>query len=117
MILKSSLTELRVRIPGMPSAQWPQGERYALAFEHGTMSLGLYAPVGRDPQQPHQRDEIYIIQSGSGDIVIAGERHAFSPGDAFFVGAGMEHRFENFRSDFQAWVVFWGPPGGEAVER
>lgn len=117
MILKSSLTELRARIPGAPSAQWPQGERYALAFEHGTMSLGFYAPIGRDPQQPHKRDEVYIIHSGNGEIVISGERHTFTPGNAFFVGAGVEHRFENFSADFQAWVVFWGPSGGETPER
>jgi mannose-6-phosphate isomerase-like protein (cupin superfamily) len=77
------------------------------------MSVGFYAPVGADPQHPHQRDELYIIHSGSGELVIAGERNAFSPGDVFFVGAGVEHRFEQFSPDFAAWVVFWGPPGGE----
>jgi hypothetical protein len=25
------------------------------------MSVGYYAPVGRDPQGPHERDELYII--------------------------------------------------------
>jgi hypothetical protein len=49
--MKASLPELLARIPGQPSAQWPAGERYALAFSHGSMSLGFYAPVGRDPQQ------------------------------------------------------------------
>lgn len=111
--MKASLTELLSRIPGTPTAQWPQGERYALAFSHGSMSVGFYAPIGKDPQQPHQRDEIYIVHAGGGDIIIAGKRHACAPGDVFFVGAGVEHRFENFTPDFSTWVVFWGPTGGE----
>jgi mannose-6-phosphate isomerase-like protein (cupin superfamily) len=112
--MKASLAELLRQIPGAPSAQWPQGERYAQAFAHGTMSVGFYAPLGADPQRPHQRDEIYIVHSGSGELVVAGERQPFAPGDVLFVAAGVEHRFERFSTDFSAWVVFWGPPGGEA---
>lgn len=29
--------------------------------------------------------------------------------------AGAEHRFVEFTPDFATWVVFWGPPGGEAA--
>ncbi|MGA3159109.1 MAG: cupin domain-containing protein [Steroidobacteraceae bacterium] len=111
--MKASLAELLRQIPGAPSAQWPQGERYAQAFAHGTMSVGFYAPIGADPQQPHKRDEIYIVHSGSGEFVVAGERQRFASGDVLFVAAGVEHRFEHFSTDFSAWVVFWGPAGGE----
>jgi mannose-6-phosphate isomerase-like protein (cupin superfamily) len=45
----------------------------------------------------------------------AGERRPFKPHDVIFVPAGMEHRFEGFSDDFQTWVVFWGPTGGEAA--
>ncbi|MDQ3378133.1 MAG: cupin domain-containing protein, partial [Actinomycetota bacterium] len=38
------------------------------------------------------------------------------PGDALFVPAGVEHRFENFTDDLVAWVVFYGPEGGEEPE-
>jgi len=113
--MKASLSELLARIPGSPSQQWPGGERYALAFAHGSMSVGFYAPVGVDPQQPHQRDELYIIHAGTGEIVVAGVRHAFVPGDVFFVGSGVEHRFEKFSAEFSAWVIFWGPAGGELL--
>ena len=34
-------------------------------------------------------------------------------GEALFVPAGVEHRFEDFTDDFAAWVVFYGPEGGE----
>ena len=30
-----------------------------------------------------------------------------------FVPARVDHRFEEFTPDFAAWVVFWGPRGGE----
>lgn len=73
----------------------------------------MYAPRGTDPQTPHVRDEVYFVVSGSGEFVVAGERAPFAAGDALFVGAGIEHRFENFTGDFAAWVVFYGPEGGE----
>ena len=112
--MKVSLKELTAKIPGEPSAQWPQGERYALGFEHGTMSFGLYAPVGTDPQRPHQRDEIYIVRSGTSAFVLEGSRFDLVAGDAIFVPAGAAHRFEEFSTGFSTWVVFWGPKGGES---
>ena len=111
--MKTSLAELLAKIPGAPSEQWPQGERYALGLSHGSMSLGLYAPTGIDPQQPHKRDELYIIESGTGELVINSEHHSFEPGHVFFVAAGVHHRFVGFSENFRAWVVFWGPHGGE----
>jgi len=113
MAMKISLAEIRARMPGATSAQWPQGEPYAVGLSHGSMSLGYYAPVGHDPQHPHERDEIYIIDAGSGRLRIGAEVHDCMRGDAFFVAAGIEHRFEDFSADFATWVVFWGPPGGE----
>ena len=112
--MKVSLRDLIARIPGSPTAQWPDGARYAMAFEHGTMSLEFYAPVGSDPQQPHTRDEIYIVQSGSSRFVLEGETMSLAAGDAVFVPAGANHRFEDFSADFGTWVIFWGPEGGES---
>ena len=106
--MKTSLSELRARIPGAASVQWPEGERYALGFSQGCMSLGYYAPRGHDPQQPHRRDEIYIVQSGSAELIIDGACHPCRAGDALFVGAGVAHRFERISADFATWVVFCG---------
>jgi mannose-6-phosphate isomerase-like protein (cupin superfamily) len=84
----------------------------------GSMSLEIYAPGsnadGQDRQQPHAQDELYFVQRGRSELVIGGQRFAAEPGDAFFVAAGTEHRFENFTADFATWVVFYGPPGGES---
>ena len=111
--MKASLAELLSQIPGAPSAEWPQGERYAVAFEHGTMSVGFYMPRGADPQTPHERDEVYIIHTGHAQLTVGTEHHQCKAGDAFFVAAGIEHRFEHPSDDFSSWVVFWGPIGGE----
>ena len=77
---------------------------------------GVYAPTPpHDPQGPHDQDELYIVIAGSGTFVKGDERRAFGPGDVIFVEAGVPHRFEEFGPDFATWVVFWGPPGGEAA--
>jgi mannose-6-phosphate isomerase-like protein (cupin superfamily) len=101
------------------AAPIPEGARSALLRGHGTMTLRYYAPRGRDPQTPHEQDEIYFVVSGSGTFALgqdeaALERRSFGPGDAIFAPAGWVHRFEGFTDDFATWVIFWGPKGGEA---
>lgn len=88
---------------------------FVTLFERGTLSVELYAPRGIDAQTPHARDEVYVVARGSGTFLCAGERRAFASGDLLFVPAGVEHRFEDFGDDFAAWVVFYGPDGGEVA--
>jgi mannose-6-phosphate isomerase-like protein (cupin superfamily) len=100
------------------AAPLPEGRRSAELMRHGSMTLRYYAPKSIDPQTPHDQDEIYIVQSGSGTVLSGPsedrlERRAFGPGDAIFVPAGHVHRFVEFTGDFAVWVVFWGPLGGE----
>jgi mannose-6-phosphate isomerase-like protein (cupin superfamily) len=98
------------RLPG------PEGERFVELFQHGTLSVELYAPRGRDPQSPHPRDEVYVVARGRGRFRNGPERHPFEPGDLLFVPAGVEHRFEEFTDDLVVWVIFCGPEGGEGPE-
>ena len=86
---------------------------YGILLTNGTMELGYYQPRCSDPQQPHEQDEIYIVQSGSGTFFCDGVERPFETGEALFVRAGVEHRFTSFSDDFAAWVVFYGPAGGE----
>jgi mannose-6-phosphate isomerase-like protein (cupin superfamily) len=111
--MKTTQAQILARIPGAPTKKWPAGDRYATALAHGSMSVGLYAPVGHDPQTPHSQDEIYIVRSGSAEFVRSEERSPCATGDVLFVAAGVEHRFESLSDDFSAWVVFWGPKDGE----
>lgn len=96
-----------------PLLPTPDGKRSVALFEHGTLQVKLYAPRGTDLQSPHTRDEIYVIASGAGWFVNGDARHRFAPHDVLFVRAGIVHRFEEFSDDFQAWVFFYGPEGGE----
>lgn len=95
--------------------QGPGQLRFATLFQRGSLSVEIYAPQGRDEQQPHRQDELYVIISGTGTFLNDGDRRPFGPGDVLFVPAGVEHRFEEFSEDFQTWVIFYGPDGGEAV--
>lgn len=90
---------------------------YGVLRAHGSMELGYYVPSGSDKQTPHDQDEIYIVQEGSGTFCLGGEAIEFSAGDALFVPAGVEHRFENFSDNFGAWVIFYGADGGESCKK
>ena len=86
---------------------------YGVLLEHGSMELGFYKPAAEDEQEPHDQDEIYIVQSGSGSFLRGAETIPFAAGDALFVAAGVDHRFIEFSDDFATWVVFYGPKGAE----
>ena len=89
------------------------GKRSVPMFNHGSLSVKVYAPRGSDPQQPHTRDEIYVVTAGNGIFVTPDKRQPFRPTDLLFVPAGVAHRFEEFSDDFAVWVMFYGPEGGE----
>jgi mannose-6-phosphate isomerase-like protein (cupin superfamily) len=91
----------------------PDGKRYRELFQHGSLAVEIYRPVGTDPQSPHTRDEAYVVIQGTGTFVIDAERLAFGPGDFLFAPAHVAHRFEDFSDDFAVWVLFYGPEGGE----
>ena len=91
-------------------------ERFVTLFTHGSLQLEIYAPRGVDPQEPHTRDEVYIVVQGSGEYVCEGARQKIEPGDFLFAAAGEAHRFEHFTDDFAVWVLFYGPEGGEAKD-
>lgn len=92
-----------------------ESSSFLTLFEHGTLSVEIYKPEKIDLQQPHPRDEVYVIVSGSGEFLNDGVRTNFRPGDFLFVPAGNAHRFENFSDDFSTWVLFYGPEGGEGT--
>ena len=90
-------------------------QQTATLYVHGTLKVMLYAPSGEDHQIPHERDEIYVVARGSGQFQLGESLFAFQAGDAIFVPAGAEHRFVEFSDDLAAWVMFYGPKGGEAA--
>lgn len=93
----------------------PAGNLAVPIFNHGTLAVELYTPIGTDPQKPHDRDEVYVVARGAGVFFDGANRHAVEPGSFLFVAAGRPHRFEDFSPDFAVWVAFFGPVGGEAA--
>lgn len=91
----------------------PVGNLAIPVFSRGTLEVELYAPIGRDPQEPHSRDEVYFVARGTGWFFTGEQRVRVEPGSFLFVPAGQVHRFQDFSSDFLVWVVFYGPQGGE----
>src|SRR4030095_3309032 len=96
-----TVAQALTRIPG------PEGQRFATIFQHGTLLVEIYAPRGSDPQQPHTRDEIYFVASGSGAFVCCEPRKRFGPTDLLFAAAGIAHSFEHFSDDLTVWVLFY----------
>ena len=90
-----------------------ESEPFRVLFRHGTLEVEVYKPVGVDKQTPHDRDEVYVVASGSGYFVNGDSREPFEDGEVLFVPAGVVHRFEDFTDDFSTWVFFYGPAGGE----
>lgn len=128
-VVSSSLPTLRVTVEEGRRAPLEPGHRSAKLMAQGTMEVRWYAPQGSDPQEPHDRDELYVVATGTGVFVRAEEstcfgddpalplhgeeRVAVQPGDALFVPAGTAHHFEAMSQDFGAWMIFYGPEGGE----
>lgn len=98
---------------GLAALRAQAGAEFVTLFRHGTLEVEYYRPDRVDRQQPHTRDELYVVVSGSGFFVNGDARHPFEPGEVLFVPAGVVHRFEDFTDDFATWVFFYGPEGGE----
>jgi mannose-6-phosphate isomerase-like protein (cupin superfamily) len=92
----------------------PTGNLAVPIFSRGTLVVELYTPMGRDPQKPHTRDEVYFVTRGKGQFSDGERRQSVEAGSFLFVPAGCIHCFEDFSSDFAVWVIFYGPEGGES---
>ena len=75
---------------------------------HG-VEIEYYAPRGVDMQTPHDRDELYVIATGTASFFSSSGKRNVTAGDLIFVPAQEAHRFEDIGADFAAWVVFFGP--------
>ena len=79
------------------AARLPPGG-YEVFFDTPSLELGVYVLVAPDPdnQEPHDRDEVYVVLEGEGVLTVEGEEQRLGPGDAAFVAAGDDHRFSGF---------------------
>lgn len=98
-----------------PPDIWPRNQSHLSSCSSGVTarsnSTRRAVPTNK---QPHDRDEAYIVASGSGTFRRGDERVPFQQGDFLFAAAGVPHRFEEFTEDFQTWLIFFGSAGGVA---
>ena len=96
------------RLPG------PAGERFVALFRQGSLEVELYAPRGRDAQTPHRRDEVYVVVSGRGVLVVEDDRNEVGPGSVVSVDHGADHHFADITEDLTLLVVFAPPEKPQA---
>ena len=83
--------------------------RSAEVFVDGDLEIRFAARPTDGPQVPHQRDELYVVASGTGRYRIEDRVVAVGPGDLLFAAAHVPHGFEAIGADFTVWVLFYGP--------
>ncbi len=77
-------------------------------LEVSTMNAGLYVlpEGGVDHQEPHRRDELYYVLSGTAALEVEGERRAVGPGSVIYVRAHTAHRFVDIEEELRVLVIF-----------
>ena len=106
------LAQVLSRLPLPATAKWPQGVFDTEVFAAPGISLSLFAPRGEDHQSAHGEDEFYLVAGGHAVLHVRDSHEGWrtmeaNGGDALFVAAGVDHRFESISADFAAWVVFF----------
>ena len=88
-----------------------QSEKPYLEFLRAPdLSMGLYALRSgeKDPQHPHQQDEVYYVLGGKGKIRVGGQDRDVQAGSIVYVPKRVEHRFHTIVEDLQI-LVFFAP--------
>jgi mannose-6-phosphate isomerase-like protein (cupin superfamily) len=86
------------------------GRLYHEFIRFPALSVGLYrlSAGGKDPQQPHNEDEVYYIINGQGMIHVEGEDRPVKTGTTIYVAAHDTHYFHTITEDLTI-LVFFAP--------
>jgi len=87
----------------------PPGRASSEAFVDGDIEVRFAAPSTLGMQVPHDRDEFYVVATGTGRYRIEDSEVPIGPGDLLFAAAHAEHGFVARSDDFSEWIVFYGP--------
>ena len=74
------------------------------------LSMGLYQLKAgeRDPQNPHNEDEVYYVVEGRAKIRVGEELRPVQAGSVVYVAAQVPHKFIEIEEDLQI-LVFFAP--------
>lgn len=83
---------------------------YMEFLRHPSLSMGLYTlPAGsRDPQEPHDQDEVYFVLEGHARLEVEGDEQPVKHGSLVYVPAGADHRFHTIEEELTV-LVFFAP--------
>jgi mannose-6-phosphate isomerase-like protein (cupin superfamily) len=96
--------------------QADRSRSYAEFLRRPGISMGIYhIPAGgKDPQHPHDADEVYVVLAGRAALEVEGERIEVGRGRVVSVDRGADHRFVDVDEDLAVLVVFAPPATPEA---
>ena len=92
-------------------AQASESETAYLEFLRvSDLSMGLYQLRSgeRDPQSPHNEDEVYYVVEGRAKIRVGEELRRVQAGSIVYVAAQVPHKFIEIEEDLQI-LVFFAP--------
>jgi len=72
------------------------------------LSMGIYKLKAgeKDPQSPHNQDEVYYIVEGQGKIRVGEEDFECKPGSIIYVEKHAAHKFHSISADMKILVMF-----------
>ena len=85
-----------------------QNKTYLEFLRTESMHCGIYhlAAGSEDRQSPHDEDELYYVQSGTGKFLADGKDVDVKPGTVLYVKADEKHRFHSIKEDLTILVFF-----------
>jgi mannose-6-phosphate isomerase-like protein (cupin superfamily) len=105
----------------------PDGAHWVEQLRVADLSVGSYSIPrgGRDDQEPHTEDEIYVVTAGRAVLEAgrdeasrdeaSGDRVPVGPGSVVYVPAGEVHRFTDVTEDLATIVVFAPAEGARST--
>ncbi len=97
-----------VSLAAARNLSWAPG-RSAEVFIDGEMEIRFTGRPTKGMQAPHDRDEFYIVVSGTARYRVDNMVTDVGPGDLLFAAAHAPHGFEEYSDDFAIWIGFYGP--------
>jgi len=87
---------------------WRLGQS-AEAFRDGDLEVRFTPQPVTGTLHTHERDELYIVASGTGTFRVEDKVTKVGAGDLLFAAAHVPHGFADYSDDFAIWIVFYGP--------
>ncbi len=105
----SGRTYWQMPLAAAHSLPLPPGRASAEALVDGDIEVRFTAQPTDGMQVPHERDEFYVVATGTGRYRIEDSEVPIGPGDLLFAAAHAPHGFVARSNDFSEWIVFYGP--------